>query len=320
MPNGTWTRKTPVPSAISEVGVAQAGGNVYIIGGSEQNGETTASNMMYDPAADRWELRAPFPVPLHHIGVAELGGMLYGIGGLTRNVHLGPQRRAFAYDPVTDRWSELPSLSSPRGSAAVAALDGKIHVIGGRNSAKVEHVAIPGGPALEIGVGTVTTHEAYDPASGRWEQRAPLPGPPRDHMGVAAFEGAIHVFGGRINDYTDMLDRHDVYDPAGDRWTTAAPLPRPRSAGAFTVLDGLIIYAGGECKPGGEPFSANAFDDVDAYDSKTDRWLALTPLPEGRHAFGAATVDGIAYFAGGALLCGGGATRDLFAFTLSGFA
>jgi len=297
--------------------VAQAGGKIYVVGGAEQNGRSTASNMMYDPAADRWEQAAPFPLPLHHIGVTELGGMLYGIGGLARNVHMDPQGRAFAYDPKTDRWSELPALLNPRGSMAAAAVDGNIHVIGGRNSTRVDHVSLPGGPTLEIGIGTVTAHEMYDPAKRRWERRAPLPGPPRDHMGCAVLYGKIHVLGGRINDYTDMLDRHDVYDPAHDSWTSAAPLPRPRSAGAFTVLQDLIIYAGGECKPGGDPFTANAFEDVDAYDSRTDSWTTLTPLPEGRHAFGAATIDGIAYFAGGALLCGGGATPDLFAFTLS---
>jgi N-acetylneuraminic acid mutarotase len=132
-------------------------------------------------------------------------------------------------------------------------------------------------------------------------------------MGIATLEGKIHVFGGRQNDYTDMLDRHDVYDPSTATWTARAPLPRPRSAGAFAVLDGRIVYAGGECKPGGAPFSANTFEDVDTYDATTDKWGEMEPLPEGRHAFGGATIDGVAYFAGGALLCGGGATTDLLA-------
>ena len=84
------------------------------------------------------------------------------------------------------------------------------------------------------------------------------------------------------------------------------------------MLNGLIIYAGGECKPGGQPYSANAFDDVTAYDSKADIWTILTSLPRARHAFGAATVAGIAYFAGGALVCGGGvSTDDLLAFSVS---
>lgn len=314
MPNGTWTRKAPIPVAIAEVGAGQVEGKIYVVGGTVESGAFCASNLMYDPAKDRWEERAPLPQAMSHIGVTQLGGKLYAIGGLTGNVHVGPKASAFVYDPKLDSWTELAPLSSPRGAMAVAACDGKIHVFGGHNSAKVEKVSAPGEPEMTIGIGTVNAHEIYDVPSDRWSQGAPLPGPSRDHMGVAVVDEKIHVFGGRINDYSDMLDRHDVYDPKTDGWTSAAPLPRPRSAGAFTMLNGLIIYAGGECKPGGQPFSANAFDDVTAYDPKAEAWETLTPLPMGRHAFGAATLDAVAYFAGGALLCGGGATtNDLLA-------
>jgi N-acetylneuraminic acid mutarotase len=123
--------------------------------------------------------------------------------------------------------------------------------------------------------------------------------------------GKVHLFGGRTADVSDNLDRHDVYDPKTNTWTPAAPLPRPRSAGAYAVLDGRIIYAGGECKPGGAPFSPNTYDDVTAYDPRTDRWTSLTQLPQGRHAFGAATVNNVAYFVGGAPVCAGGAMTDM---------
>jgi N-acetylneuraminic acid mutarotase len=316
MPSAAWAAKTPIPVAISEVGVGQVEGKVYVVGGTAQDGTFCTSNLMYDPAIDRWEQRAPLPEAMSHVGVTELGGKLYAIGGLTGNVHISPRSSALAYDPKTDRWSELAPLSSPRGSVAVAACNGKIHVFGGRTSEKIEKKSAPGQPDMLIGIGTVTTHEIYDPTMDNWSQAKPLPGPPRDHMGIALLDGRLHVFGGRINDYSDMLDRHDIYDPNSGTWTSAAPLPRPRSAGAYTVMNGLIIYAGGECKPGGRPFTPNAFDDVTAYDRKTDSWVSLTPLPEGRHAFGAATVAGIGYFAGGALLCGGGASMDLLTLTI----
>jgi len=319
---GTWTKKAPLPVAIAEIGVGEVEGKIYIVGGSEKKGlnPPTASsnyNMMYNPATDTWQERAPLPRNLGHVGVAELGGKLYAIGGFTGDVHMHPQSLVIVYDPKTDRWSELQPLPSPRGSVAVAALDGKIHAFGGRTSEKVVKRSTPHAPDMFIGIGTVTTHDIYDPDKDEWSQSMPLPGPPRDHMGIAVLGKKIHVFGGRINDFSDLLDRHDVYDPKANTWTLASPLPRPRSAGAFTVLNGLLIYAGGECTPGGEISTPNAFEDVDAYDPKTDTWVHLTPLPQGRHAFGAATVAGIAYFAGGALVCGGGvSTTDLLALTL----
>lgn len=321
VPEANWTKRAPVPVAVAEVGAGQVDGKMYLVGGTAQEGRQPATaastwTFRYDPALDEWEQCAPLPHALSHVGVTGLDGKLYAIGGLTANVHIGPRSFAFAYDPQEDRWSELPPFSSPRGSLGVAAVDDKVHIFGGRNSGKVVRVASPGAPDTLVGIGTVTTHEFYDPTSGEWREASPLPGPPRDHMGIAVLDGAVHIFGGRINDYSDMLDRHDVYYPGADTWTSAAPLPRPRSAGAFTALEGFIVYAGGECKPGGEPSSPDVFEDVTAYDAVSDAWVDLAPLPQARHAFGAASIDGVAYFAGGALVCGGGVSTDTFALTV----
>jgi N-acetylneuraminic acid mutarotase len=297
---GHWTAKAPLPTAMAEVGVAAVGDKVYVLGGTAAGRYDSPLNEEYDPARDQWHERAPMPQGLSHVGAASLGGKLYAIGGFINVIHVGAQDAAFVYDPKTDRWSALPKLSSPRASVAAAAAGGKLHIFGGRGVDKV----------------TVATHEVFDPKTGRWSEAAPLPGPPRDHAGIAVLDGKIHIFGGRTADVVDNLDRHDVYDPATGAWSKAAPLPRPRSSGAYTVLKGLILFAGGECKPGGKPGDRLTYDDVDGYDPKTDRWTALAPLPEGRHAFGAATVGTVAYFAGGTPTCGGGNTADMLAFTL----
>lgn len=319
--DGTWTKMAPLPVGVAEVGVAALDGKVYEVGGTEQvgNGPPTWNSsltMMYDPTTDTWRQRAPLPHGLTHVGLAALDGKLYAIGGFTNIVHMGAVDSAYVYDPRDNRWSALPKLSGPRGSVGVVAVDGKIEVFGGRRSDKVVKISPPGAPAMFEGFGTVTTHEVYDPKIRKWSRAAPIPGPGRDHMGIIVLDGKVHIFGGRTADVADNLVRHDVYDPKTDSWSTATPLPNPRSAGAYTVLDGLIIYAGGECKPGGQPFSPNAYDEVTAYDPKTDRWTTLTPLPHARHAFGAATIGKAAYFVGGAPVCGGGTLTDLMKLTL----
>lgn len=316
-----WAQKSPLPVAMAEVGVAALDGKVYVVGGTEQRDKAppiwaSTLNMAYDPASNTWQQRAPLPQGLSHVGVAALDGKLYAIGGFTDIVHMGPRSLAYVYDPRTDSWRALAELSSPQGSIAVAAAGGKLHIFGGRKSDTVRKISPVGTRDTFAGFGTVTTHEVYDPASGRWSQAAPIPGPGRDHMGIAVLRGKVHLFGGRIADVTDNLGTHSVYDPATDSWTEAAPLPRPRSAGAYTVLNSLIVYAGGECKPGGQTFSPNAYEDVSAYDIKTDRWIALPSLPQARHAFGAATIGNVAYFAGGAPVCGGGAMTDMLSLTL----
>ena len=76
------------------------------------------------------------------------------------------------------------------------------------------------------------------------------------------------------------------------------------------MLGGRILYAGGECRTDPVVDPTGTFDDVTAYDPRADRWTALAPLPQGRHAFGAAWVGDRAYFVGGAFTCAGGASTE----------
>lgn len=313
-----WGSRAALPVAISEVGVAAANGRLHVVGGTDERGEATRLHVAYDPSTDSWERLAPLPGAMHHVGLTEFKSNLFAVGGFQGNIHLGPQASTLMYDSRSDRWEELAPLPVARGSIAVAAAGEMIHALGGRTSEVVEVISPPGVPEVRAGIGTTRRHDVFDPASGTWIEAAPLPGPSRDHMGIAVVGVRIHVFGGRINDYTDMLDRHDVFDVTSGEWTQAEPLPRPRSAGAFAVRDDQIVYAGGECRPGGIPFSDNTFDDVDIYDSQLGAWVAAAPLPQGRHAFGGATIERMTYFAGGALLCGGGATVDLLVWAPDG--
>jgi N-acetylneuraminic acid mutarotase len=167
----------------------------------------------------------------------------------------------------------------------VVAVNGKIHAIGGRDPERK----------------TVATHEVYDPATNTWSMAAPLP-LARDHLGIAVVAGRIHVFGGRTDATVDNTGRHDVYDPATNNWSTAAPLITPRSAGATFYLDGRIVYSGGECK---DPKASMTFSEVEAYDPRTDRWVALPALQTGRHAAAAVAVGREGYLFGGNAGCGG---------------
>ncbi|MFM2409287.1 MAG: hypothetical protein RL481_115, partial [Pseudomonadota bacterium] len=303
---------------LSEVGVTALGGKVYVIAGSATLSETdykasTTTVHVYDPATDRWSNAAPLPWATSHAAIAVLGGKIYAVGGFDDIVHIGPQSKFAVYNPKRNNWTELPPLPTARGSIALAAVGGKLHALGGRTSSKVIEVAIPNGPKFDVGIGTVNTHDVFDPAARKWTSAAAIPGEPRDHMGAVVTGGKIHLFGGRVNDFSDMLKRHDVYDPVSRKWSVAAPLAEPRSAGAFTVLDGRIIYAGGECKPGGQPGMTMTFERVEAYNPKADNWVAMPDLPRGNQAFGAATVGKVAYFAGGSPMCGGGGSNDFWA-------
>ncbi len=314
-----WRARAPMGEARAEVGVASLRGRVYVVGGTLQRGEQApeyASTLLtsYDPRDDRWRRHAPLPRPLTHVGLAALDGKLYAAGGFTDIVHIGPQSVAYVYSPRSNRWKRLPDIPERLGSVGVVAAGGKLHLIGGRDSREV--VEVPG-TGFSQGFGTVTTHLVYDPRRRAWSRATDLPGEPRDHVGIAVRGRNIHVFGGRVADVADNLARHDVYDTRTRRWTTAAPLPTPRSAGAAAVLDGRIVYAGGECTAPVGSEGAATFGNVTAYDPRRNRWTALPALPQARHAFGAGRVAGRGYFVGGALTCGGGASADTLELALT---
>ena len=285
---GVWSEKRRLLEPRGEVAAAEAGGKIYVLGGSALGEDAQTLNEVYDPATDRWSVRAPMPRGLSHVGAAGMNGKIYVVGGFIRNVHMGAQDAALEYDPAKDTWRTLGPMKSPRGSVGLAALNGKLYAVGGRGVDTV----------------TVATHEAYDPATGKWSDLAPLPRA-RDHLAVIAVDGRIHAIGGRFNATVDNTGMHDVYDPSTNSWKSAAPLPTPRSSTAVTLYKGLILVAGGECNNG------KTFVENEGYDPKTDRWQTLTSMmPTGRHGFRAATVGSYAYFPGGAGGCGGGAISD----------
>jgi hypothetical protein len=76
--SGTWTMKSPVPAALSEVAVAYAGGKVHVMGGSVLS-VINPYHVIYDPAADRWSVGAPVPRALDHMGAAVLDGKIYHV-------------------------------------------------------------------------------------------------------------------------------------------------------------------------------------------------------------------------------------------------
>src|SRR6516225_5438199 len=205
---GSWVMKTPMPAALSEVGVAYVNGKVHVIGGSVL-GYTGPYHQEYDPATDKWRPRAPVPRSLDHIGTTVLNGKLYALGGFVGGaVHKDGQDSALEYDPALDTWRILAPMKGGRGSVSAVALDGKIHVLGGRDANGT----------------TLGRHEVYDPATNTWSELAPFPHP-RDHTASAVIDGKIHIAGGRTGASTERTDFHDVYDPQANSWAEGPALP-----------------------------------------------------------------------------------------------
>ncbi len=175
------------------------------------------------------------------------------------------------------RWDARRDMPTARDLlAAATGSDGRIYAIGGYNG------------------GTLTTVEAYDPATDHWEAVAPMP-TARERLAAATSpDGRIYAIGG-YNSYGSNLATVEAYDPANDTWETVAPMPTARyGLAAATGPDGRIYAIGGRNSNG------DYLATVEAYDPARDTWETVAPMPTARYRLAAVTgPDGRIYAIGG---------------------
>jgi hypothetical protein len=193
------------------------------------------------------------------------------------------------YDVSTNRFIAGASMPAgrDRGAGGIAVYNGKIYVAGG----------------LHDGT-TVSWFDVYDPASDSWSSLPDMPRV-RDHFHAAIVGGRFYAIAGRVSSGSFRIQQNDAYDFATGRWITGlAPLPTLRGGFATAVFGTEIAVIGGE---GG----GATFDTVEAYDTATNTWRTLTPMPTARHGIQAAMWNGSAFIAGGGMRQGGGAPTDV---------
>jgi len=105
---GTWTQKTPMMTARSEVSLAEVGGKIYVMGGGI-NGTSVPHNEEYDIATDKWRVRHPLPRGLDHMGVAVVNGKIITVGP-----PLPTARSGLAYAHSKDKIRQTGADNRPR--------------------------------------------------------------------------------------------------------------------------------------------------------------------------------------------------------------
>lgn len=295
---GKWITRAPLPLPRSEMAWATTlNERMHVVGGYGEQRVDRHYHHVYDAVADKWIDAAPLPKGANHVGVVVLDGKLYAFGGFVEQ-NRKPHNEAFVFDGKTGAWTALKPMPDAVGSIGCVAHDGKLHLIGG---------AV--GETTDAKI-SVDWHYAYDPASNTYEKRAPLP-TGRDHTGVVAQAGLIHVVGGRVNNFYTNSNLHHSYDPKTDKWTMRNPLPTARSGHGSVVYRGKMFCMGGE--------GANrVFGQNEAYDFAADKWEQYAPMPTPRHGLGAALIGDAVYVAGGGAQMGGGIQSAVHeAFTLA---
>ncbi|MGH7630984.1 MAG: Kelch repeat-containing protein [Gemmatimonadales bacterium] len=163
----------------------------------------------------------------------------------------------------------------------MAVVDEKLYVFGGFATRRTE----------------VTDQvQVYDPATGRWERRRPMPAP-FTHANAVQVGDTLWFAGGFVGNHpgwaTDSVWR---YHPPTDTWTPGPPLPAPRAGGVLSLVGENLHYAGG--------YQPDRFSNSDDHWSLVlgapGQWTPRAPMPDGRGHLSGAVVDGQVYAVGGA--------------------
>ncbi len=279
---GAWAPRASLPLPRTEMAWAVGyRGRMHLVGGYAEQRVDRPYHHAYDPAADAWETLPELPRGANHVGVATLDERLYAFGGFLEQ-NRTPHDGAFAFDGA--RWTPIRRLPEACGAMACIALDGMIHIVGGAIGSDNRR--------------SIDWHLVYDPKADRYARRQPMP-LGRDHAGIAAVGGRVHVIGGRVDSFHTNSNLHHAYDPRADEWIPRAPIPTARSGHGTVWFRERIFCMGGEG-------TNRVYGQNEAYDPAADRWEAHAPMLTPRHGMGAVALGDAIYVAGGGPQMGGG--------------
>jgi hypothetical protein len=126
-------------------------------------------------------------------------GQLYVFGGSGPSAILSTVE---AYNPATNTWTTKASMPTARAALAAApGADGQLYVFGGTRFIGI----IP----------SVSTVEAYNPATDSWTTQASMPGALSGLAAAPGADGQLYVFGGASAIGGSPLSTVQAYLPAG---------------------------------------------------------------------------------------------------------
>ena len=235
----SWRGGPPLPGAQTHIAVAAVDGTDIVVAGGF-DGAFLATRAPVTAAVWRWNMGTgqctagpSLPIAGAAYAWAMLGSQLHLAGGLGPDGNTDTAGHLVWDLTSAASWTGAAALPDARNHGAGAAAGGLFYVIGGRHD-------------WDERAGDVPDVDAFDPATGAWLPRAPIPGA-RSEIGAGTTtlsDGRILVVGGSlpgIKPSANVL----VYDPAADAWAKLAPLPQPRKgAVARQIGDRIIVTTG----------------------------------------------------------------------------
>lgn len=118
---GVWQTLAPMPAMRQELATAVLNGKIFVIGGYDVDGNSTATVEIYDPNNDTWASAQPIPVAVNHNSAAVAAGKLYSFGAAVL--------LAFVFDPVNDSWAPVASMNFEHGGTAALSDETRLSLV-----------------------------------------------------------------------------------------------------------------------------------------------------------------------------------------------
>jgi N-acetylneuraminic acid mutarotase len=258
----TWTAIAPLPAPRGWFSGASDGTYIYLLGGVDQNFNTTATLWRYDPATNTYNTSLPsYTIPTYFHASAYLNGKIYRIAGAA----IGTDFHVEVYDIATNSWSMAANYPFANHNLMAVALGNYIYAGGGNAS--------PGKTCR------------YDPSTDSWDDAAIADLPAgRSSAASGAYNGRWILAGGDVNFATS--NSVIAWDPVTNTWNNLPSMIQARDNLQGATAGQSFYAVGGDFGPGNPTNDNQQYTEVCATSTPTPTPTAtptltptLTPTP-----------------------------------------
>ena len=242
----TWTPIASLPQPRGWFSATSDGTYIYLLGGVDQNFNTTATLWRYDPATNTYNTSLPsYTIPTYFHASAYLNGKIYRIAGAA----IGTDFHVEVYDIATNSWSMAANYPFANHNLMAVALGSYIYAGGGNASPDKTY--------------------RYDPGTNTWDDAAVADLPAgRSSAASAAYNGRWLLAGGDVN--FAISTSAIAWDPATNTWNNLPNMVQARDNLEGATAGQSFYAVAGDSAPG------NPTNDNQQY---TEVCATTTPTP-----------------------------------------
>ena len=222
----TWSSIASLPAPRGWFSGTSDGTYIYLLGGVDQNFNTTATLWRYDPVSNTYNTSLPsYTIPTYFHASAYLKGKIYRIAGRA----IGTDFHVEVYDIATNTWSMAANYPVANHSLMAVALGNYVYGAGGN--------AFPD-----------KTYR-YDPNTNTWDDAAVADLPAgRTAAASGAYNGRWILAGGDVN--FAISTSAIAWDPITNSWCDLPNMVQARDYLAGATADQSFYAVAGSSAPG----------------------------------------------------------------------